>query len=208
MGSYKGVWNLRISLHTCADFFYFRLQGTRVMISYNYFLDQLLEGYKGNYDVERFEGREDGLVATAHMHVLESQCIIFEELKMWDANADEYVYIFRIPHLTEEAVKTSIKYAYDDGFPKIDLDHVSFKHQHMCTHLVALFISDEADEAAIKAIKKCRIYKSFQFSLKGWMEMHTDLLTLCDEKVYANRYGKETAKYLKMHVDHFNKTNM
>ena len=127
---------------------------------------------------------------------------------MWSADADEYVYVFRVAHLTEEIADASIKYAYDMGMPLIDLDHVSIKHQHMRTHLVALFICDTADMAAIKKIKKCKIYKSFQFSLKGWMEMHTDLLTLSDSKVYCNRYGTETAKFLKIHVEHYNKNHM
>lgn len=177
------------------------------MIVFESFLEQLLNGYKSNFDIERLEAAE-GLVAKAHMHVTESQCMIFENLRMWDADADEYVYIFRIPHLTKELAETAIKQAYDDGFPKIDLDHVTFRHQHMCTHLVALFLCDTADEEAVKVVRKCRIYKSFQFSLKGWMEMHTDLITFRDEKVYSNRYGTDTAKFLKMHIDHYRKGNV
>lgn len=178
------------------------------MISFEPFFEQLMDGYKGNYNIELVEDSANGLVAKASMHVRESQCVIFKEFEIWDAKADEYVYVFKVDKLTEELAKEIIKYSYDDGFPKIDLDHVSIKHQHMCTHLVALVLADEADEAAIKVIKKCRIYKSFQFSLKGWMEMHTDLLTLKDEKIYSNRYGTETAKFLKMHVNHFKKVNV
>ena len=178
------------------------------MIDYESFAAQLIDGYVSNYDIERFEDREDNLIATAHMHVVESQCVIFKELRMWDADADEYVYIFHIPHLTEEAADAAIKLAHADGMPKIDLDHISIKHQHMCTHLVTLILADEADEAAVKKIKKCRIYKSFQFSLKGWMDMHTALITLSDGKVYANGYGRETAKFLKIHVDHYLKAHV
>lgn len=178
------------------------------MINYDSFADQLIGGYSSNYDIERFEDRDDNLVATAHMHVVESQCVIFKELRMWDANADEYVYFFRIPHLTKETAKAAIDKAYADGFPKIDLDHVSFKHQHMCTHLVTLILADTADPEAVKVIKKCKIYKSFQFSLKGWMDMHTALITLNDGNVVSNGYGRETAKFLKKHIDHFKKKNV
>ena len=175
------------------------------MIDAKRFLDQILEGYKSSYDITRIEDAEEGLVAKAAMHVSESQCVIFKEFEMWTANADEYVYIYRFPHLTGELADKCIKEAYDDGFPLIDLDHVTIRHQHMCTHLVALFLCDTADAEAVKKIKKCRIYKSFQFSLKGWMEMHTDLITFTDEKVVTNRYGTSTAKFLKMHVEHYKK---
>lgn len=178
------------------------------MINYEEFLEQILGGYTNNFDIERVSDVENNLVAKAHMHVTESQCMIFKEMEMWQASADEYVYIFRIPHLTEELCEKAIQYAHSSGMPLIDLDHVSFKNQHMCTHLVALFICDTADEAAIKKVKKCRIYKSFHFSLKGWMEMHTDLITLEDSKVYNNRYGTETAKFLKMHVEYYKKQHV
>jgi len=178
------------------------------MIDYAKFKDQLLNGYRSNYNIEEIEDADNYLVAKLHMHVTESQCVVFEEFKMWDANADEYVYMFRIPHLTDELCEAAIKYAHEDGMTYIDLDHISIRHQHMCTHLVALFLCDTADEKAIKRIKKCRIYKSFQFSLKGWMDMHTDLITLNDSKVYSNGYGRETAKFLKMHVKHYEEQNV
>ena len=178
------------------------------MIEFAPFYEQLLNGYRSNYDITPIENGEDGLICKAHMHVTEAQCVVFEEFKMWTANADEYVYIYHIPHLTEELTSKVIDEVYADGFPLIDLDHVSMRQQHMRTNLVALFICDTADEAAIRRLKKCRIYKSFQFSLKGWMEMHTDLITLTDSKVYSNRYGVDTAKFLKMHVKHFERSNV
>ena len=178
------------------------------MVNYEEFIEQILGGYSRSFDVERVDANDDCLVAKAHLHITRSQRVLVKELTMWEADADEYVYIFRIPHLTEEMCDKAIKYAYDDGMPLIDLEHLSFEKQHMCTHLVALFVCDTADDAAIKKVKKCRIYKSFQFSLKGWMEMHTDLITLNDSKVYNNRYGTETAKFLKMHAKHYEKARM
>jgi hypothetical protein len=108
-----------------------------------------------------------------------------------------------VSHLTDQAAEEAIQRAYDDGFPRIKLDHVSFRHQHMCTRLVALFLYDDAEEEALKRIRKCKIYHSFQFSLKGWMEMHTAGVNLTDDSVVSNRYGRETAKFLKMHVNHY-----
>ena len=77
---------------------------------------------------------------------------------------------------------------------KIDLEG---KDAHMCTRLVAVFLCDSADQAAVEEIEKCRIYKSFQFSLKGWMEFHTAAIDFGKESVVSNRYGRETAKFLK-----------
>ena len=176
-----------------------------IMIDFNNFLSQVLNGYRTNYDVETFDDDSTELVATATMHVKHTQTFILKEFEMSSASADEYVYVFKTDHLTVEKAKEFIDRAYDLGYPQIDLEHTTFKKQHMCTRLVALVFCDSADEEALKIIKKCRIYKSFQFSLKGWMEMHTVTVDLSDGKVISNHYGRETAKYLKKHVDHYMK---
>lgn len=173
------------------------------MIEYGKFLTQVIDGYRAAYDIVMHKDKNEGLVAEAHMHVKESQCLIFKELEMWTADADEYVYIYRVPHLTDEICKKYMDEAYNDGLPKIDLDHVSFKKQHMCTHLVALFVCDEIDTDALNRIKKCKVYKNFMFSLKGWMEMHAAVINLTTGEVNSNRYGKETAKYLRLHAEYY-----
>jgi len=173
------------------------------MIDFKEFLEQIMNGYKSSYDLERFEDVEEGLVAKATLHMNQTQSFIFKEYQMYSASDDEYVYIYRFPKLTEEIASEYIQKTYDDGFPKIDLEHTSFNKQHMCTRLVALFLCDEAEDSAIKVIKKCRIRKSFQFSLKGWMEVHSEVVVMGDGRVASNSIGRETAKFLKKHVKHY-----
>lgn len=158
------------------------------------FIDKVLEGYASSYDIERVHHDTLPLAATAQFHVREAQYALFKSAEMSATHSDEYVYFFSVPHLTKALVETCIQYAYDDGMPKIDLDG---KDAHMCTRLVAVFFADSADDAALEEVKKCHIYKSFQFSLKGWMEFHTAAIDFGKESVVSNRYGHETAKYLK-----------
>lgn len=172
------------------------------MYDFDLIFNQILDGYRTNYNVET---RDDGgeLVATAFMHMSHGQHALSRRFEMWSADDDEYVYFYKVAHLTCDIAKRLIDEAYADGFPRIKLDHVSFNHQHMCTRLVLIVFCDTADADALKVIKKCRIYKSFQFSLKGWMEMHTMALCLADGLVSNNRHARETAKFLKKHVDHY-----
>ncbi len=172
------------------------------MIDFDLIFNQILDGYRTNYNIET---KDDGgdLIATAHMHVTHGQHVISKKFQMWSADDDEYVYFYRTKHLTAELAQRYIDEAYNDGFPKIKLDHVDFNHQHMCTRLVMAVFCDSADPDALKIIKKCKIYKSFQFSLKGWMEMHTSALCLEDGVITHNRHARETAKFLKKHVDHY-----
>ena len=166
-------------------------------ISRESFLDRTLEGYRSSYDLERFTEPEHYLSARAHLHITESQYFLSRKFQAWSADNDEYVYFYTPEHLDDQLAQELIQYTYDQGFPLINLEHLSFKKQHMCTRLVVVILCDGMDEDAAKRIQKCRIYKSFQFSLKGWMEVHTVAVDLGKESVISNRYGKETAKFLK-----------
>ena len=156
------------------------------------FLSKLLDAYASSYDIAPAQHPQLPLAATAHCHVTETQYALFKSAVMNHSNNDEYVYFFTPPHLTDELCRRCIDYAYEDGMAKIDpADH------HMCTRLVALFLCDSMDDAAAERLKKCRIYKSFQFSLQGWMEFHTAAVDFGKESVVSNQYGRDTAKFLK-----------
>ncbi|MCR5344804.1 MAG: hypothetical protein K6E46_01950 [Lachnospiraceae bacterium] len=174
------------------------------MIEYKPFLDDMLTGYANSYDVERInEYNEDSpLVAKAHFHVVESQCLIFKEFSMWTAEADEYVFTYYVKKLTEDKARELIKKTYEEGFTLINLEDKNLKKQHMCTRIVAVIITDGATDEALKVIKRCRIYKNFKFSLKGWMEMHVASVDLTKAKVTGNPYSKDTVKFLKTLISH------
>ena len=174
------------------------------MINYSILLDNLLKGYQCSYDVERIgeKEKETSLVAKAHFHVEESQCVVFKEFSMWTAESDEHVFIFHTKRLTLEIAKQIIEYTYSEGFPLIKLEHTSIKHQHMCTRLVALVIAEETTPEAVKILKRCKIYKNFNFSLKGWMEMHTVAVNLETGQVTGNRYSRDTVRYIKELISH------
>lgn len=176
------------------------------MLAYREFLDDLLKGYQNCYDIERVESPEEGgdlpLVAKAHFHLMESQCVVFKEFSMWTAESDEYVFIFHAHQFTEEMAEKIIRYTQEVGFPLIELDRVNMKRQHMCTRLVAVVLSENVSKEAEKCFKKCRVYKNFNFSLKGWMEMHTVTVNLQEEKVTGNRYSRATVKFIKELISH------
>lgn len=157
-------------------------------------LDKLMRSYASSYDLVRLDAPDaDGLVATGHFHVTEESYMISQKAKMWSVNSDEYVWFFSVPRLTDAMCEKCIRRAYDEGMAKIDPNG---KNQ-MVTRLVAIFLHDGAEEEAEKRVRKCRLYKSFQFSLKGWMEFHAVAVDLGKESVVNNGYGRETAKFLK-----------
>lgn len=158
-------------------------------------MERLLDSYRGSYDIEQDVNEADRpeLAARAHFFVNESQYMISKKAVMYSVTSDEYVWFFSAEHLTAAVADACIRYAWDKG---LDLaDHTNGKQ--MVTRVSAVFLCDSMDEEAAACIKNCRLYKSFQFSLKGWMECHAAAADLGKESAVSNRYGRETAKHLK-----------
>lgn len=155
-------------------------------------LTRVLKAYSPYYDVECCEAADAPLAATAVFHEHGSGYVLFKTAEMWSADRHEYVYIFSIPHLTKELYERCLTQARTLGESQINP-----VKGHMSSFIVAEFLCDSADIDAVRALKKCRIRKSFQFSLKGWMEVHTALIELGKVSVTANPAGQNTAKFLK-----------
>ena len=110
-------------------------------------------------------------MATAFFHVHGTKYVLSKKAELWATDNNEYVYFFSVPHLTEEVVDQCIQLAYDRG-----MEHIHPDKNHMSSYIVALFLCDTYTEEAMKKVKRCRMRKSFQFSLKGWMEVHTAMI--------------------------------
>ena len=76
------------------------------------------------------------------------------------------------------------------------MSHIEPKAGHMCSYITALFICDTADPDAVKALKRTRIYKSFRLSYYGWMDFHTGVIELSNNKTSANASGRCTSQLL------------
>ena len=65
-------------------------------------IDKLCESYSVYFDVERFEENEDLLAATCFLYVHSEKYVLVKAAKLWEADSNEYVYIFNVPHLTKD----------------------------------------------------------------------------------------------------------
>lgn len=155
-------------------------------------IDKLCESYSGYFDIERFDEAEGELAATCFLHVHSEKYVLVKAAKLWEADSNEYVYIFSVPHLTKEIFVKCRDYAHKEG-----MTHIEPKAGHMCSYITALFICDSADPAAVRAIKRTKIYKSFRLSYYGWMDFHTGVIELETEATAANGSGRSTAQLLK-----------
>ncbi|NLU23334.1 MAG: hypothetical protein GXW99_01160 [Clostridiales bacterium] len=158
---------------------------------------RLCDWYTGYFDVTRHETPQAYLEAECDFHVHSDKYVLTKKAKLWEANSHEYVFLFSVPHLTQAIYEACEKLAYERGMEKIEPGPT-----HMYSYISAIIVCDTCDEAARRALKKCRIYKSFRLSYWGWMDFHTGLVELNTQKAVANRSGKSAAQMLETTLFH------
>ena len=130
--------------------------------------------------------RSHSQLSVSFLNILRSSC--FPE----KLNCEEFIYLFDVEHLTREIFEQCRDYARKDG-----MERAHIGPGHMYTYITPVFICDACDEEARKALKKCRIYQSFHFSLHGWMDFHAAVLEVNHNKITTNRNGKCVEKVMK-----------
>lgn len=153
---------------------------------------KLLESYKTYYNITVFDEEQKPLTAICEFFERSQRYVMSKKAELWAANCEEFIYLFSVEHLTRELFETCRDYAKEDGLKRAHIGP-----GHMYTYITPIFICDSCDEVAAKAVKRCRIYKSFRFSLHGWMDFHTAVLEVNGDRIFTNRSGKCVEKVLK-----------
>ena len=65
-------------------------------------VDKLCDSYSAYFDVERFDEEDTELAATCFLYVHSEKYVLVKAAKLWEADSNEYVYIFSVPHLTKD----------------------------------------------------------------------------------------------------------
>ena len=152
-------------------------------------VDRLCDVYAGSYDVTRCEENEHALAATMDFYATAEKYVLSKKAKLWQANSFEYVYLFNVPHLTKEIYERCEKLAYEQGMARIQPNST-----HMYTYITALFV--------------CELYKSFKLSYWGWMDFHTGLVVLPEEKISTNASGHSAAQVFERGLFHKQKKSL
>lgn len=166
-------------------------------------VQRLCEIYQSTFDVQLCGEDELPLAAQMDFYAYSSKYVLSKKAKLWEANSFEYVYLFSVPHLTKEIYDVCEKLAYDKGMARVKPGP-----NHMYTYITALFVCDSCDEEARKALKRCRLYKSFRMSYWGWMDFHTALAVLPEEKISTNASGHCAAQVLERGLFHKQKRSL
>ena len=155
-------------------------------------IDTLLKSYEAYYNITDYGTSREPLRALCEYYEHAEKYMVSKKVSLWSADSEEFIYLFDIPHLTLERFEECKKTAYEDGMKQLRIGP-----GHMYSYITPIIVCDTCDEEAVKALKKCRIYKSFHFSLHGWMDFHVAAVIGDSDRIECNRAGRTTAKILK-----------
>jgi hypothetical protein len=155
-------------------------------------IERLLDSYKAYYNITMVEDEASHFKAFCEFYEHSEKFVISRKAELWSANCEEFIYLFDIGHLTKELYEKYRDYAYDNG-----MERANIGPGHMYTYITPVFVCDTCDLDVIKLVKRCRIYKSFQFSLHGWMDYHVAVYETSNNKIFTNRSGRCVEKVLK-----------
>lgn len=155
-------------------------------------VSRLVESYSAYYNITMFEEEHRPLTAVCEFYEHSEKYVLSRQANLWSANCEEFVYLFETEHLTKEIFEKCRDMAHEDGLKRAHIGP-----GHMYTYITPIFICDTCEEDARAALRKCRIYKSFRFSLHGWMDFHTAVLEVSENnRITTNRSGKCVGKIL------------
>ncbi len=155
-------------------------------------IERLLESYRAYYNITVFEEEQKPLTAICEFFERSERYVLSRQANLWAAECEEFVYLFDVGHLTKEEFWKCRDFAHEDGMKRAHIGP-----GHMYTYITPVFICDSCSEDARAVVKKCRIYKSFRFSLHGWMDFHTAVLEVSGNRITTNGGGKCVGKVLK-----------
>lgn len=155
-------------------------------------IERLLKSYQVYYNVNRMDEEQRPIVARCDFFEHSQKYVLSKKAELWSADSEEFLYILDVPHLSLEIFEKYRDLIHEDGMSRAHIGP-----GHMYTFITPIFICDTCGEDARKALKKCRIYKSFHFSLHGWMDYHAAVVELGSSRIDTNRSGHNVAKILK-----------
>lgn len=156
------------------------------------FIDVLRDSFGAYYDV--FEPDEKcgslPLAFRADYFSRAEKYWLSKKITIWANETNEFAYIFSAEAFDTELVDACLKYALDEGLPR-----VKPHKEHQYTNIKAIFVADRFDSSVVKYIRKKKYSKNYRFSLYGFTELKTAAVDLSEAKAYPNRAGQELTSY-------------
>ena len=156
-------------------------------------LERLFVSYSAWYDVSPGDmGSGLPLQAMCLHHTRSEKYVLSKKAKLWAVELNDFLYLFSMPTLEKDQVEACVLFSIEDALPR-----VKPHKEHMYSFITAVFVADEADDDALKHVRKRKFFKSYKWGLCGSSPLKTAALDIRREKIVANNMGRDLCKQIK-----------
>ncbi|MDD2971980.1 MAG: hypothetical protein PHE02_07615 [Lachnospiraceae bacterium] len=164
------------------------------------YLDRLLAKYSGTFDIYKpyvVHGRE--YPAYGYFFSCVEKYVLVREANLWSSKSYEHVMFLSEEKCTLETLE-EVKQLWE-GYMEPELVCHGTKEpeeNHMYSYLSVIVIAEHKLEREIaKQIRKLNFEKGYRFNMRGYSQGHIAVVSMEDEKVYANFVGRKLKTVLK-----------
>ncbi|HOK63481.1 MAG TPA: hypothetical protein PK083_02385 [Soehngenia sp.] len=148
--------------------------------------------------LSRYYDIEDNFILNGAIFDIKAKCTVISERYFFTKNnvIDSFnAYEYYLVKIMDSRHLEEFKNIVDNIINALEMYEI--KDNHMRTVINIVFISSEHVENDVENyINKFKYSKSFKFGLKGWADVSLILINLYDNKILANKKGKEVVKAL------------
>ncbi len=160
-------------------------------LSLNYF-DDMEKRLSRNFDIKKkIMFNNEFIDMYAYMQISNEKYFAMKNVKVWRAESYEHVYIKELNEISVEEIYKFYNFLINS------IDKLVQPHkEHMETIITGVIVTNNNVDSEIEnLIKKFRYRKNFHFSLYGWVEIRLLLVLSHENRVIANKRGREVSKY-------------
>ena len=155
-------------------------------------IDRLFNGYSAWYDVTPGDlGSALPLIAMFQHRFRKEKYVLSRKAKLWAVEANDYLYLFSMAKLEKDQAEACVSFSIENALPR-----VKPHSEHMYSFITAVFVADEAEQDALKFIRRRRFTKSYRFGFYGSSPLKTAALDIGREKVVTNNMGRDLRKQI------------
>lgn len=152
----------------------------------------LLDSWQRYYNITSYDNAEPPLRAICEYYEAAEGYVVSRRANLWTAKSEEFIFLYEMPILTADLFRQCLQEARTAGMKLANIGS-----GHMYTYITPVFVCGSCEAEALRALKKCRIHKTFLFSLHGWMDVRLAVCQTDEHSVATNKAGRCMEKNLK-----------
>ena len=155
-------------------------------------IDRLFNVYNAWYDVSPGDlGSGLPLEAMCIHRARKEKYVLSKKAKLWGIETNDYLYLFNMQKLDRNQAESCISFSIEDALPR-----VKPHSEHMYSFITVVFVADEAEQDALKYVRRRKFTKTYKLGFHGSSPLKTAAFDIEKEKVVTNNMGRDLRKQI------------